>query len=48
MIDGVGEYRWPDGKVYIGEWSNNRIHGKGEFTWIDGRKYIGEYNYDRK
>jgi len=22
-MQGTGEYKWPDGKIYIGEWKEN-------------------------
>lgn len=29
--DGIGEYRWSDGRIYGGEWKNNKMNGKGEY-----------------
>ena len=26
-INGYGTYRWPDGKVYEGEWKDNKMNG---------------------
>ena len=46
--DFLGEYIWPDGRKYKGEWKDNRIHGWGVFTWSDGRKYTGNYVNDKK
>jgi len=37
---------WNDGRVYEGDWINNKMHGKGVFKWKDGREYIGEYFED--
>lgn len=28
---GLGEYRWPDGRVYRGMWKNGMMHGRGQF-----------------
>jgi len=27
---------YSDGRVYEGEWWNNKMHGKGIFDWPDG------------
>lgn len=27
---GQGTYTWPDGKRYIGQWQNNKMHGAGK------------------
>lgn len=39
---------WPDGRKFVGTWSNNKMNGSGVFTWKDGRKYEGEYFDDKK
>ena len=44
----VGCYIWADGRKYIGQWANNKMHGKGVFTWPDGRYYEGDYFDDVK
>lgn len=44
----VGVYQWADGRIFKGDWKNNKMHGKGEFSWSDGRRYIGEYRDDKK
>lgn len=28
---GQGTFEWPDGRKYIGEWSQGKQHGKGEY-----------------
>jgi hypothetical protein len=40
-------YIWKDGRIYNGEWLDNKMHGTGLFTWPDGRKYEGEYINDK-
>lgn len=40
-IQGLGNYIWPDGRIYVGEWIKNKMHGKGEIKWPDGRCYKG-------
>ena len=34
---------WPDGRVYIGDWVDNKMHGYGKLTCPDGRVYDGEF-----
>jgi len=43
MIDGQGTYKWADGRLFTGDWKQNKMHGFGKFTWEDGRSYEGEY-----
>jgi hypothetical protein len=33
VMEGVGEYNWPDGTLYKGEFTKNKISGKGVYTW---------------
>ena len=40
-MDGAGEFVWPDGRKYIGNYLEDKKHGFGEFEWPDGRKYKG-------
>ena len=35
--------RWPDGRVYTGEWKNNKQNGRGVLTNVDGVKKDGEF-----
>lgn len=44
----LGTYVWNDGRKYVGEWFDNKMHGKGKFTWLDGRSYEGSYVADKK
>jgi hypothetical protein len=39
--DGDGIYKYASGKVYDGEWENNKKHGQGTLTCVDGGKYSG-------
>ena len=34
---------WADGKVYIGEFMNDKKEGSGTFSYPDGRQYIGQF-----
>ncbi|MCQ2224473.1 MAG: hypothetical protein MJZ14_01950 [Paludibacteraceae bacterium] len=38
---GYGEFRFPDGRKYEGEWSNGTLHGNGVMTWPNGNRYEG-------
>ena len=40
-MEGRGEFKWPDGRTYIGEYVDDTKQGEGTFEWPDGRKYIG-------
>ena len=42
-MDGDGELKWKDGKMYSGSFVNDKREGHGTFIWADGRKYIGEW-----
>ena len=42
-MHGQGEFTWPDGKKYVGNYIDDKKEGFGEFWWTDGRKYIGEW-----
>ena len=33
MMNGQGEFTWPDGRKYKGEWKDNLINGTGTYTW---------------
>ena len=34
-IDGQGEFKWPDGRHYIGEFVNSCMEGYGKLSWLD-------------
>jgi len=46
-MDGYGEFKWADGRVYKGEYVADKKHGKGVFKWADGRMYDGEWKDGR-
>ena len=39
----VGEYTWPSGNKYVGEWKDGKRNGQGTYTWPDGQRYVGEF-----
>jgi hypothetical protein len=47
-LKSLGVYRWSDGREYVGEWKDNKMHGKGVLVWPDGKRYEGEYVEDKK
>jgi hypothetical protein len=34
-------FKWPDGRVYEGDYFNDKKHGNGKVSWPDGREYEG-------
>merc|ERR1712100_918381 len=36
-----GEYSWPDGRTFCGQYRNDQKQGFGIFTWKDGRRFEG-------
>ena len=42
-MDGHGELKWKDGKMYTGNFVNDKREGQGTFIWADGRQYIGDW-----
>ena len=43
MMHGQGVYKWGDGRMFIGEYHNDRKNGNGIYLWADGRAYNGEW-----
>jgi hypothetical protein len=41
--DEKGEFKWPCGSRYIGNWVNGAKNGKGKFIWDDGGYYEGDF-----
>ena len=37
--EGEGEFTWPNGRKYVGEFVCGKREGSGEMTWNDGRSY---------
>lgn len=42
QIQGYGEFKWPDGRHYIGDFVNSQMQGQGKMTWATkaGKKII--------
>jgi len=43
MYHGQGTYKRPDGKKYVGNFSNGKEHGKGTIYYKNGNKYVGYF-----
>lgn len=42
-MSGFGIMKWPDGKIYEGEFMNDLKHGKGKLVTSDGKVYEGTW-----
>jgi hypothetical protein len=42
-LQGHGKYTWPDGRMYEGEWQQNKMHGAGKYTDANGHKWAGQF-----
>lgn len=42
-MHGQGIFTWADGRMYQGEYYDDKKQGYGVFTWPDGRKYEGQW-----
>jgi hypothetical protein len=40
-MHGKGKYTWPDGRIYDGDYVNDKKEGEGVYSWSDGRQYSG-------
>ena len=40
-MEGLGIYRWKDGRVFHGEYIDDKKQGYGIYEWQDARKYQG-------
>lgn len=47
-MEGKGVYTWPTGKVYEGDFKNDKKEGFGKFTWPDGRVYEGGWKNSKQ
>ena len=46
-MEGQGNYTWPNGKKYEGEWKDGKNDGKGVILYEDGSKMEGVFRDDR-
>lgn len=47
-LQGVGEYNYKNGTVYIGEFANGKRDGYGKLSYADGSWYSGEWIEDKR
>jgi len=40
-MQGKGVFKFPDGRMYEGDYYDDKKEGNGTFVWSDGRKYSG-------
>jgi hypothetical protein len=40
-LSGKGEFRWNDGKSYVGDFKGGRLDGEGIITFANGRRLKG-------
>ncbi len=48
FIHGKGVFYWKSGKIYEGEWKNNKMFGYGVLKWPDGKVFEGHFENDLK
>jgi hypothetical protein len=42
-MNGIGVFTWPDGRLYKGNYVDDKKEGWGKFVWQNGRVYEGEW-----
>lgn len=42
-MQGYGKMEWLDGRIYQGQFHQDKRHGYGEYTLADGSCYKGEF-----
>ena len=42
-MDGKGKITWKDGRMYEGEYKDDKKNGYGVYKWADGRIYEGNW-----
>ncbi len=47
-MHGYGEFTWPDGKSYEGQYVEDEKQGKGRFNYGDGSYYEGDWYKGRQ
>jgi hypothetical protein len=45
---GYGEFIWPDGRSYKGDWFNGKQHGKGVYITSQGVEKYGEWKEGKR
>lgn len=47
MREGVGVMTYESGRLYEGEWKNDRRHGMGYEIYKNGNEYLGEFEFGK-
>lgn len=42
-MHGKGIFKWPDGRVYTGDYFEDKKHGFGIVKWPNGKVYEGHW-----
>ena len=42
-MHGYGIFNWADGRIYEGQYLEDKKEGEGILTWPDGRRYEGPW-----
>lgn len=43
-MGGKGQFNWYDGKKYIGEFSEGKLHGQGKIEYPGGQLVLGNWS----
>src|SRR5215472_6517344 len=43
-VECTGDYGYPDGSRYVGEFRDNKKNGQGTLTFANGDKYVGAWS----
>ena len=44
-MDGTGQFFWPNGVFYRGEYEKDLRHGRGEMIWSIDKRFRGSWAY---
>ncbi len=43
-----GNFTWADGRIYDGDWLDNKEHGIGSYTFVNGDVYEGQFKEGKR
>ena len=47
-MDSYGEFKWPNGQIFMGMYKNDMKNGPGEFRWANNYIFKGNYIEGKK